>query len=165
MRESQAADPSAGEARTVGVEPPRQPEILELMRQGDEFTLALYPPESCHLLGVEELEAPGVTVFVARGEAGVALGMAALVDRGDASAELKRMFVPEAARGRGIAGLILAEVELFASTHAIELIQLETGPLQLAAIALYERGGYLPIPNFGKYIGDPNSVCFEKRIG
>jgi putative acetyltransferase len=149
---------------TVGVELPRQPELLELMRQGDEFTLGLYPPESCHLLGVEELEAPGVTVFVAREENTAAVGMAALVDRGDGSAELKRMFVPEAARGRGIAGSILAELETFASERDIALIQLETGPLQPGAIALYERGGYSCIPNFGKYVGDPNSVCYEKRV-
>jgi putative acetyltransferase len=147
----------------VGVEPPRQPELLELMRQGDEFTLSLYPPESCHLLGVEELEVPGVTVFVARDEDSAA-GMAALVDRGDGTAELKRMFVPEAARGRGIAADLLRAIEQVATGRNIHLVQLETGPLQGAAIHVYERAGYALIPNFGKYVGDPNSVCYEKRI-
>jgi putative acetyltransferase len=147
----------------IGVEPPRQPELLELMRQGDEFTLALYPPESSHLLGVEELERPGVTVFVAR-DRGEALGMSALVDRGDGTAELKRMFVPPAARGLGIAGALLRAVEAFAADNGIGLIQLETGPLQAAALHVYERGGYTLIPNFGKYAGDPNSVCYEKRV-
>jgi putative acetyltransferase len=148
---------------SVGTEPPRQPELLELMRLGDEYMLSLYPPESCHLLRVEELEAPGVTVFVAR-DGSAALGMAALVDRGDASAELKRMFVPEAARGRGIASSLLAAVERHAATSGVQLIQLETGPLQDAAIALYEKRGYRLIPNFGKYAGDPNSVCYEKQL-
>jgi putative acetyltransferase len=149
---------------TVTIEVPRQPDLLDLMRQGDEFTLGLYPPESCHLLGVEELEADGVTVFAARDDR-VAVGMAALVDRGDGSAELKRMFVPDAARGRGVATALLAELERFAGAARISLIQLETGPLQYAALALYERAGYALIPNFGKYAGDPNSVCFEKPIG
>jgi putative acetyltransferase len=148
----------------VAIEAPRQPELLELMRQGDEFTLSLYPPESCHLLGVEELEAPGVTVFVAR-DAGAVVGMAAIVDRGDGSGELKRMFVPESARGRGVAGGTLHALERFAVSAGISLIRLETGPLQLAAIALYQRNGYEPIPNFGKYVGDPNSVCYQKHIG
>jgi putative acetyltransferase len=134
------------------------------MRQGDEFTLSLYPPESCHLLGVEELEAAGVTVFVSR-DSGVAVGMAAIVDRGDGSAELKRMFVPEPARGRVVAGGILRFVEQFAAGSGISRIQLETGPLQHAAIALYEKNGFALIPNFGKYVGDPHSVCYEKRIG
>jgi putative acetyltransferase len=147
----------------VGIESPRQPELLELMRQGDEFTLSLYPPESCHLLGVDELELPGVTVFAARDETS-AIGMAALVEHGDGTAELKRMFVPEAARGRGVAGGLLAEVEQHASRRGIRLIRLETGPLQDAAIRLYERHGFTLIPNFGKYVGDPNSVCYEKAL-
>jgi putative acetyltransferase len=148
---------------TIGAEPARQPELLELMRQGDEFTLALYPPESSHLLGVEELERPGVTVFVAR-DGGDAIGMAALVERGDGSAELKRMFVPPAARGRGIAGAILRTVEAHAIDRGVRLIQLETGPLQDSAIRLYERSGFTLIPNFGKYFGDDNSVCYEKAL-
>jgi putative acetyltransferase len=147
----------------IGVEAPRQGEVLELMRQGDEFTLALYPPESSHLLGVEELERPEVTVFVAR-DGGEAVGMAALVERGDGTAELKRMFVPPAARGRGTAADLLRAVEAHATSSSIHLIQLETGPLQDAAIRLYERAGYRPIPNFGKYVGDPNSVCYEKSL-
>jgi putative acetyltransferase len=148
----------------IAIEAPRQPALLDLMRQGDEYTLSLYPPESCHLLGVQELEARGVTVFAAR-EVGRVVGMAAIVDRGDGSGELKRMFVPESARGRGVAGRILASLEQFAASAGISLIQLETGPLQHAAIALYEQRGYELIPNFGKYIGDPNSVCYQKRVG
>ncbi len=149
---------------SIAVEPPRQPELLEIMRLGDEYTLSLYPPESCHLLGVEELEGSAIRVFVAR-ERGLALGMAALVDRGDGSAELKRMFVLEAARGRGIAGSLLREIERAARASGIALVQLETGPLQHAALARYERSGYRLIPNFGKYVGDPNSVCYEKTLG
>jgi putative acetyltransferase len=147
----------------VTIEAPRQAQLLDLMRQGDEFTLSLYPPESCHLLGVEELEIPGVTVFVAR-DSGPALGMAALVERGDGTAELKRMFVPPAARGKGVAAELLRVLEGHASTTGLHLIQLETGPLQDAAIRVYERAGYLLIPNFGKYVGDPNSVCYEKAL-
>jgi putative acetyltransferase len=144
-------------------EAPRQPELLELMRQGDEFTLGLYPPESAHLLDVTELEKPGVTVFVARSEGDV-VGMAALVDRGDATAELKRMFVVPSARGLGVGAGLLASVDAHAVATGIRTVQLETGPLQDVAIRLYQRGGYSLIPSFGKYVGDPNSVCYEKAL-
>jgi putative acetyltransferase len=147
----------------IAIESPRQPEIEELLRQGDEYTLSLYPPESCHLLSIDELEQPGVTVFVARMD-GAAVGTAAIVDRGDGSAELKRMFVADAARGRGTGRRLLAEIEHYARNSGIRVIQLETGPLQHAALALYERCGYELIPNFGKYVGDDNSVCFEKFL-
>lgn len=148
----------------IAAEPPRTPDVEELLRLGDEFTFALYPAESCYLLDVSELEAPGVTVFVGRDETGHAIGMAALVVKQDRSAELKRMFVHPDARGRGLASSLLAAVESAAVTAGVETLQLETGPLQDAAIALYERNGYARIPNFGPYVGDPHSVCYAKRL-
>jgi putative acetyltransferase len=165
----------------VSIEPPRQPEVLELLRLSDEFALGLYPADSCYMLDLGELEAPGVTVFVARdagaGDAsaadagagdsasvGTALGIVALVDRGDGSAELKRMFLHESARGRGMAGELMWALEVHARASGISVIQLETGPKQPAAVALYERHGYVHIANFGQYIGDEFSVCMEKRL-
>src|SRR4051812_1497943 len=89
-------------------EPPRQPEVEELLRLSDEFAFALYPADSCYLLDVGELEKPGVTVFLARTD-GRALGMAALVVDQDAPrAELKRMFVHPDARGQGLARGLLS---------------------------------------------------------
>lgn len=148
----------------VTAEPARSPGVEELLRLSDEFTFALYPAESCYLLDVSELERPGVTVFVGRDEEGAALGMAALVRKADGSAELKRMFVRPDARGRGLAGSLLAAVEAEAARANLATLQLETGPLQHAAIALYERSGYARIPNFGDYAGDPHSVCYAKAL-
>jgi putative acetyltransferase len=148
----------------VGIEPARQHDLLELMRLGDEFTLALYPPGSSHLLSVDDLEQPGVTVFVARDEAAL-LGMTALVDGGSGIAELKRMFVLPSARGAGVGAALIAALEAHARAARVSTVQLETGPLQPDAIRLYERSGYRLIPNFGKYVGDPNSVCYEKTLG
>ena len=148
---------------SVSIEAPRQPEILELLRLGDELALSLYPAENYYGLAIDELDAPGVSVFVARVD-GIAVGTAALVDRGDGSAELKRMFVLESARGRGIASLLLAALEEHALANAIGVIQLETGAPQPAAIALYEKHGYRHIANFGQYVDDPTSVCMEKQV-
>lgn len=148
----------------IASEAPRTPDVQELLRLGDEFTLALYPAESCYLLDVSELEGPGVTVFVGRDDDGRALGMAALVAKDDGSAELKRMFVHEDTRGRGLASALLRTVESAASSSGIATLRLETGPLQAAALALYERSGYRRIPNFGPYVGDPHSVCYAKDL-
>ena len=151
---------------SIASEPPRTPDVQELLRLGDEFTFALYPAESCYLLDVSELEAPGVTVFVGRADEGrgPALGMAALVAKDDGSAELKRMFVHEDARGQGVASALLRAVEDAAAATGIGTLRLETGPLQHAAIALYERAGYRRIRNFGPYVGDPHSVCYAKDL-
>jgi putative acetyltransferase len=149
---------------SIAVEPPRSHQVEELLRLGDEFTRALYPPESCYLLNVSELEQPGISVYVARDAADRALGMAALVSRGNGSAELKRMFVRDDARGQGLAGRLLDRIEMDAATSGIQHIELETGPLQYAALALYERRGYARVPNFGPYVGDEFSVCFAKEL-
>jgi putative acetyltransferase len=146
-------------------EPPRQPEVEFLLRLSDEFALGLYPADSCYLLDVGELEKPGVTLFVARTD-GRALGIAALVvDQESRSyAELKRMFVHEDARGQGLARALLAEVEAAAAAGGISELRLETGPLQHAAIALYERSGYQRIPLFGAYVGGRHSICYAKPL-
>jgi putative acetyltransferase len=148
-------------------EPPRQSEVEELLRLSDEYAFSLYPAESCYLLDVSELEKPEVTMFVARVE-GRVLGIAALVvddsDPGLRRAELKRMFVHEDARGQGLARALLATLEEAATRAGVAELRLETGPLQHAAIALYERSGYSRIPNFGGYVGDPYSVCYAKAL-
>ena len=66
---------------------------------------------------------------------------------GDAC-EIKRMFVVEAARGRGIAGELLAELERRARELGYSVVRLDTGPRQPRARRMYERAGYVAIENF-----------------
>jgi putative acetyltransferase len=115
------------------------------------------------MLDLGELEADGVTVFVARAGAD-AVGIAALVDRGDGSGEIKRMFVHDSARGHGVARALLAAIDDAAQAGGIRTLQLETGPEHTAAIALYLASGFTVIPNFGQYFGDAFSVCMEKPL-
>ena len=79
-------------------------------------------------------------------------------------AEIKRMYVEPKSRGRGIATLMLTGLEQWAVELGYRECVLETGKNQPEAIALYEKSGYRAIPNFGKYKGEPNSVCFAKTI-
>lgn len=148
---------------TIAIESARQPDVESLLAASDDFAAELYPPDTCYLLDVSELEAPGIEVFVARVD-GVALGMAAFVAKGDGSAELKRLIVDDRARGQRLGTQLLDAIEEHARAAGVSVIQLETGPKSLAAIALYEGRGYRRIPNFGPYIGDEFSVCMEKAL-
>jgi putative acetyltransferase len=147
----------------VLIESPDAPGVLDLLSLSDAFHAELYPPESCYLLDLSELKAPGVTVVVARSD-NVALGMGALVERGDGTAEIKRMFVRAESRGAGVARQVLQLLESVARQHSVNNIELETGPKQPAAIAFYSKNGYSRIPNFGPYVGDEFSVCFGKVL-
>ena len=155
---------------TIAIESPRQPEIAELLRLSGEYAQSLYPPESNFLLGVEALAQPGVALYVARDATARALGIAALVGgagTGDgipSTAELKRMFVHPDARGRGVAGRLLTEMETDAATSGIREIVLETGPASQAALAFYRSVDYREIPPFGQYVGEEFSVCFAKVL-
>lgn len=133
-----------------------------MLRGSEAYSLALYPPESCFMLDVDSLEKAGVAFYVARDETGEALGMAALVDGGDGTGELKRMFVDERARGRGVGRSLIRRIETDAVNRGIARIVLETGPFHEAALALYRSAGYTPIPQFGQYVGEEFSVCFAK---
>ncbi|ROS59635.1 RimJ/RimL family protein N-acetyltransferase [Frigoribacterium sp. PhB160] len=150
-------------APSVAIEQPAGDDVLSLLRQADEYALSLYPAENYHVLDVESLRRPDVSFFVARHE-GTAVGTAAIVDRGDGSGELKRVFVADAARGLGVGRALLAAVEQHARGLGIGLVQLETGLPQVAAVILYEKTGYVPIPAFGPYVGDETSWCMEKRL-
>lgn len=148
---------------TVAAEPARQSDVEQLLRLSEEYAHSLYPADSCYLLTVDELEKPGITVFVARDDH-TAVGMSALVDNRDATGEVKRMFVVEPARGRGVASALLDAVEAGAINQGVRVLRLETGHKQPAAVALYARHGYHHIPKFGQYVGDDLSVCMEKSL-
>jgi len=106
-------------------------------------------------------------VLLARDDAGTALGCGALRALEDGVAEVKRMYVVPAARGRGLSKAVLAGLEDAARARGWTTLRLETGPLQPEAIALYAGAGYEPIGAFGAYAGDRDaaeSLFFEKRL-
>jgi GNAT superfamily N-acetyltransferase len=92
------------------------------------------------------------------------LGCVGLRVLGDGVAELKRMWVRPAARGRGVGRALLNAVEAAARERGVATMRLETGNLQLEAVALYEQAGYRPIPCWGAYAKASDSLCFERRL-
>lgn len=147
----------------ISREAPRQDDVVALIRQSDALMQALYPAESNHLVDIDALARPDVHVFVAR-EAGRALGCGAFVLGQGGQAELKRVFVDPAARGKGVARAILQALERAAAAAGVTLMQLETGIKQAEAIALYRRFGYVERGPFGAYRPDPLSLFMEKRL-
>ena len=93
-----------------------------------------------------------------------AVGCGAIKDLDGEAMEVKRMFVLEEQRGRGLAGFILEELEKWAFELGYTCCRLETGKRQPEAIALYKRKGYQRISNYGQYAEVENSICFEKKL-
>lgn len=91
------------------------------------------------------------------------LGHSALRPFG-AELEVKKVFTTPAARGRGVAQAMLLWLEDYAIERGVASLVLQTGPLQVEAIGLYEKLGYLPIPAFGAYGVIPGALCFRKDL-
>ena len=79
-------------------------------------------------------------------------------------AELKRMYVVPAVRGRGLSRVLLTELERRAITAGRRRMVLETGARQPESIGLYTSSGYSEIPRFGLYRCEPLSRCFAKVL-
>ncbi|WP_320779459.1 GNAT family N-acetyltransferase [Streptomyces sp. CRN 30] len=82
----------------------------------------------------------------------------------DGDAELKRMFVIEQMRGRGIARRMLAALEEDARAAGRVRMVLETGTEQPEAVALYLSSGYEPCEKFGYYRFHESSLCYAKAL-
>jgi putative acetyltransferase len=147
----------------IGVESPDQPEVAALLESSDGYMAALYPAESNHLLDIASLMRADVTFIVARID-GRAMGCGAVVDSGEGWAEIKRMFVSPAARGRRLGRRLLEKLEAIAAERGASKLRLETGGKQPEALALYASSGFVEIGPFGKYGPDPLSIFMEKPI-
>ncbi len=95
---------------------------------------------------------------------GIPVGCGALRPYTTDSIEVKRMYVPLAHRSKGIASLVVTELEKWAIELGFYHLILETGIRQPEAIRLYTKNGYNSIPNYGQYEGVSSSVCFEKHL-
>ena len=101
-------------------------------------------------------------VLVYENEEAVACGAMKAYD--PETMEIKRMFVPAAKRGLGLASKVLEELESWAAELNYSKCILETGDDMKEAIGLYKKCGFTVIPNYGQYKGVLDSVCFEKEL-
>lgn len=95
---------------------------------------------------------------------GVPVGCGATRPLDRDNTELKRFFVDPVYRNKGVAQLILGELEARAKRAGFIFIKLEAGEKQFEALNFYRKHGYYPIDRFGEYVACESSVCYEKRL-
>lgn len=147
----------------IAEERPDSPDAVALIGELDDHLGALYAVQSRHGFSVEKLLRDGVKFFVAR-DGGRPAGCGGVLLVGREYAEVKRMYVRPAFRGRRIGRLMLDHLVEHARQHGLTVIRLETGIHQREAIALYEARGFRKIPPFGPYRDDPVSLCYELQL-
>ncbi len=90
------------------------------------------------------------------------VGCGAIRRINDKTAEVKRMYAKD--QGVGIGTKMLDYLETKAREMGYELLVLETRLINSNAVFFYENRGYNRIPNYGKYIGRVEAVCFQKVL-
>ena len=103
-------------------------------------------------------------VFLVSRSKGRAVGCGGICRFDDTRAELKRMYVVPAERGRGLGRGLLEGLEAEARRLGYAGIVLETGELQPESLGLYASAGYQPMPCYGVYADRAWSRCFEKQL-
>ena len=142
-------------------------ELRALINELEQTLSAAYPPEQRHALSLEAIFQPHIRFFLARlDSAAVGCGGVALFPD---FAEVKRMYVRDVARGRGVAQAILTRIDTEVLGAGLALLRLETGDRQIAAMRLYEKAGFRQRPPFGDYAtmapqAIATSVFYEKSL-
>ena len=150
------------------VEPYDGPVAQELIAAVQQEYVARYGGPDDSPVDPDEFAPPaGCFVVAYAGVEAVAIGGLRPAEDGAAGGgamEIKRMYVRPSWRGRGLARVVLADLEARARDLGATRIVLETGQRQPEAIRLYETSGYARIDGFGHYACSPMSVSFGKNL-
>jgi putative acetyltransferase len=134
-----------------------------LIGELDADLLTRYPGQWIHGLHPEDIVDPEFVFVVGKiGSEPVACGALRKLEEG--MAEVKRMFVRGTFRRKGYSRQLLKFLESLARERGYLTLRLETGTAQPEANSLYESSGYRQIPCYGEYVGNPFSICYEKRL-
>jgi GNAT superfamily N-acetyltransferase len=82
----------------------------------------------------------------------------------DGVAEMKRVYVAPGFRRRGLAQVVVAELERTARRAGYRAFVLNSGDRQPEALALYGALGYEPVPGYGIYADGEGAVFLGKRL-
>jgi len=144
------------------------PDVQQLVEGLQQLYVELYGGRDDSPIDRAEFELPRGTFAVAydttgADEAPVAMGAWRLLP--DGRAELKRMFVRPHQRGRGLSRLVLSWLEQSAREAGVVDMVIETNTVHAEAIRLYESVGYAPIPAYGHYADEPETVSLGRSLG
>lgn len=109
-----------------------------------------------------DMDQPRSCFAIARDAGGNLLGCSAIRPYSEQTAEMKRVFSVQS--GRGVGRAMIQFLEKQAISFGFERMILETRKINQQAVSFYLANGYKIIPNYGKYAGRIEAVCFEKAL-
>lgn len=150
---------------TLTVEPADSAASLALQQAFFADIVARYPgwdPGASQSVEPSELAPPHGVWLVAYSE-GEPVGCGGLQRLDTETAEVRRIYLDEAARGNGIGRALLAQLEAHADRLGYRRVRLTTGDQQPEALGLFRSAGYTEISPFTD--GVFTRHWMEKRLG
>lgn len=144
---------------------PTAEDVVALVEAHRAFSLEITPPEDAYAMPPEAMAAGDLLVVGVRDE-GQLLGIGALREFDPTTGEVKSMHTAAAARGRGVARLILDELLNRCRERSYTRVLLETGsmPEMAPARALYEKVGFSRRAPYGHYTDNGINLCYELAL-
>ena len=105
--------------------------------------------------------APPCGAFIVAMSDGLPIGCVGLKGVGNGEAEIKRLWVSPAARGRGLAYRLMEEIETSAREIDIAMLRLDIHRALEGALHLYRGLGWTPIERFND---DPYAHSFVEKV-
>ena len=147
QREPSLAERVAVARHTTPLDPQARLVLRDLEREYDARYGNLFgEPASVEIARypAEAFTAPGGT-FLLLEASGTPVSAGAFMTIDESTVEVKRMWTLVDHRGRGLAKLVLAELEAEARRRGFTRVVLSTGPRQPEAVRLYLSTGYTPL--------------------
>ena len=157
---STSAEPGPVRLRAVGYADPVAQHLIERVQQ--EYVVR-YGGRDAAVVDPAEFSPP-LGLFLVAEVDGVPAGCGGWRSHGEGQAEVKRMYVEPDFRRRGLAAVLLAELERTAARAGHRELVLNSGGRQPEALALYALAGYTPVPGYGVYADSPEAVFLGKQL-
>jgi putative acetyltransferase len=138
-------------------------DALELIGELDKELLQRYPSSSIHTLDLDKITSES-GLFLVGYISEIAVACCSLCEIESSVGEIKRVFVRQQYRRKGISEQMMKHLEEQTESDGYKFLRVETGVKQPEAIAMYKKLGYYDIPKYGEYTNDSNSVCMEKSL-
>jgi GNAT superfamily N-acetyltransferase len=144
------AGEGSGDDVTVAAEPADADVSLALQKAFFADIAARYPgwaPASSQSVQPSDLAPPnGVWLVAYHDRRAIGCGGLQRLDRD--TAEIRRLFIDESARGHGLGRRLLAELESHARRLGYKRVRLTTGDSQAESLRLFQTANYQEIPPF-----------------
>ncbi len=141
---------------------PNTPDARLLMDELSEHLQCITGSSGRSSFDLNDVCVPRSLFVVAYNETGKAIGCGAIRPINEDIAEVKRMYART--KEEGIGTQILCYLEVQAQKMGYYTLWIETRLINKQAVSFYKNRGYHFISNYGKYVNNSETVCFEKSI-